>query len=145
MKNTKEKINEVLKTLVEKTEAEQLHWELYIKEKTTLEENIVFRSRISYDYLATITYYASFSKVDNSEPEDMKWWLEIYKRKPKKTWTKYIDSFPNFRNNILTAGKSYSEETKEYLDKLIRLATIQTETKALKNEDLIEQLSTIPI
>ena len=145
MKNTKEKINEVLKTLVEKTEAEQLHWELYVKEKTILEESIVFRSRISYDYLATITYYRSFSKDNNFEPEDMKWWLEIYKRKPKQTWTKYIDSFPNFRNNILTAGKSYGEKTKKYLDKLIRLATIQTETEALKNEDLIEQLSTIPI
>lgn len=144
MKNTKEKINEVLKTLVEKTEMKQLHWELYIKEKTRLQESIVFRSRISYDYLATINY-ASFSNDDNSKPEDMKWWLEIYKRKPKKTWTAYIDSFPDFRNDILTANKSYGKETKKYLDKLIRLATIQTEIEVLENEDLVEQLSTIPI
>lgn len=145
MKNTKEKINEVLKTLVEKTEAEQLHWELYIKEKTILQERIDFRSRISYDYLATITYYSSFSDNNNPEPEDRKWWLEIYKRKPKKTWTKYIDNMPDFRNRILAANNSYGEETKKYLDKLIRLATIQTEVGVLKNEDLIEQLSTIPI
>jgi hypothetical protein len=75
----------------------------------------------------------------------MKWWLEIYKRQPKKTWTKYIDNMPDFRNRILAANNSYGEETKKYLDKLIRLATIQTEVGVLKNEDLIEQLSTIPI
>ena len=115
-----------------------------LRKKSILEESIVFRSRISYDYEATITY-DSFSDDNNSKPEDMKWWLRIYKRKPKKTWTKYINRSPVFRNDILTANKSYGEETKKYLDKLIRLATIQTEVEVLKNEDLIEQLSTIPI